>query len=262
MRRHTTTVLTGAACALIVSFGAVPALAQADDQSRLDAAIDAFEQRLTDAGWVGEPAEEGDDDQVEDEGDLTTGGDDFDACFGELAAIFENVDAEEFPGQTAIRESLEFTFSPDGVPATTEEFSFDLGNEETAAAVAVSVDDSGLELLDSFVEQMGDKATGECIRQAMEAEMTTDSASPDEVAMDFEYQVENEADLGIGDRSARLTYGFGGSVMGMSMVIDVDMYLARVDHDLVMLIHGTFGSTEVASTFDPLAELQTLVDSL
>lgn len=263
MRRHTKTILAGAACALFV-MPASPVFAQSDDQARLDGAIDAFEQRLTALGWVGELADEDEDDGVEDEGgDVTMGDDEFDECFGELAAVFEDVDDEEFPGQTAIRESLEFTFAPDnGVPATTEEFSFDFGSEETATAVAVSVDDSGLALLDSFVEQMGDKAMGDCIREAMEAEMSADSAAPDEVAMDFDVQVENEADLGIGDRSARLAFGFDGSVMGMSMILDVNMYMALVDHDLVMVMHGTFGSTEIATTLDPLAELQTLVDSL
>ena len=48
----------------------------------------------------------------------------------------------------------------------------------------------------------------------------------------------------------------------MSMVFDFNMYMARVDRDLVMLMHGTFGTPETMSGFDPLAELQTLVDAL
>jgi hypothetical protein len=268
MRRHsTTTVVAGVVTVLLVSASALPALAQAPtsqagDQARLDAAIDGFEQRLTDAGWVGEPADDDEDEDDADAGGDAIGDDEFNECFGELAAVLEDVDGEEFPGQTAMRESLEFTFVPAGaVPETTEEFSFELGDEETVAAFAVSVDDTGTQLLDSLVDTMGAKETGDCVREAMEAEMAP-SSSDEEIPAEFEFAVANEADLGVGERSARLQLGFDMDFMGMSMVFDFSMYLARVDRDLVMLMHGTFGTPAKMSGFDPLAELQTLVDAL
>jgi len=268
MRRHTQTVLAAATGAiLLLVAGASPAAAQAattptGDQARLDAAIEAFEQRMTDAGWVGEPAEEGDD-AAEGEDDSALGDDELNACLGELAVIFENVDSEEFPGQTGMRESLEFTYLPEGaVPETTEEFSFDLEAEETAAAIAVSVEDSGVELLDSFVDKIGAKETGDCMREAMEAEMAADATDEEMPVGDFSFEVENEADLGVGDRSARLTFDLAVELMGIELAFDVDMYLVRVGHDLVIVIHGTFGEVETMSGFDPLAELQTIVDSL
>jgi hypothetical protein len=263
MRRHMRTIVAGVATAVIATSSASPVSArepsQAGDQARLDNAIDSFEQRLTDAGWVGEPAE-ADETDDDDDGSDSIGDDEFNECFGELSAILEDVDAEEFPGQTAMRESLEFTYVPDGaVPATTEEF-FDLGDEETVAAFAVSVDDTGTALLDELVDAMGAKDTGDCMREAMEADMGP--SSTDEEEIEFEFAVANEADLGVGERSARVQFGLDMNFMGMPMVFDFNMYLTRVDRDLVMLMHGTFGTPEELSGFDPLAELQTLVDAL
>ena len=266
MRRYTKSIVAGTAMAVIVSASASPAFAQAPsqagDQARLDAVIDSFEQRMTDAGWVGAPAEDDDADESDTDAESDAIGDDeFNQCFGELAAVLEDVDGEEFPGQTAMRESLEFTYVPDGaVPQTTEEF-FDLGDEETVAAFAASVDDTGTALLDQLVDAMGAKETGDCMREAMEADMASSSADED-VPAEFEFAVANEADLGVGERSARVQFGLDMNFMGMAMVFDFSMYMARVDRDLVMLMHGTFGTPEELSGFDPLAELQTLVDAL
>ena len=226
MRRHTTTFVAGVATALLVIASGSPAVAeaptsQAGDQARLDAAIDSFEQRMTDAGWVGAPAEDDEDDDDADAESDALGDDEFNECFGELAAVLEDVDGEEFPGQTALRESLEFTFVPAGaVPETTEEFSFDLDDEETVAAFAVSVDDTGTELLDALVETMGAKETGDCMREAMEAEMAP-SSSDEEIPAEFEFAVANEADLGVGERSARravrIRHGLHGDVDGVRL---------------------------------------------
>jgi hypothetical protein len=221
MRRHTTTFVAGVATALLVIASGSPAVAdaptsQAGDQARLDAAIDSFEQRLTDAGWVGAPAEDDEDDDGADAESDALGDDEFNECFGELAAVLEDVDGEEF---------------------------------------------TGTELLDALVETMGAKETGDCMREAMEAQMAP-SSSDEEIPAEFEFAVANEADLGVGERSARVQFGFDMDFMGMSMVLDFNMYMARVDRDLVMLMHGTFGTPEAMSGFDPLAELQTLVDAL
>jgi hypothetical protein len=267
MRRHITTIVAGVATAMFVIASGSPAVAeaptsQADDQARLDAAIDSFEQRLTEAGWVGAPAEEDEDDDDDDGESDALGDDEFNACFGELASVLEDAGGEEFPGQTAIRESLEFTFVPAGaVPETTEEFSFDLDAEETVVAFAVSVDDTGTELLDALVDTMGAKETGDCMREAMEADMASSSTDED-IPAEFEFAVANEAGLGVGERSARVQFGFDMDFMGMSMVFDFNMYMARVDRDLVMVMHGTFGTPEELSGFDPLGELQTLLDAL
>lgn len=271
MRYPLKTAIVGAASALILSVGVQAASAQTDDQRRLDAAVDEFEQRMTEAGWVGEPADEDDDDvdeDVEDDADEDDGAiadDEFTECLGEMAAVFEgNADDDEFPGQTALRESMEFTFQPAGVgstPETTEGFSFDIEAEETIAAFAVSVDDSGVDVLDTFVDTIGSKETGDCMREAMEADMAADTG-PDDVPMELEVEVANEADIGVGDRSARLQFAMSTSFMGIPFVFDFSMYMARVDHDLVMVVHGTFGEPETLSGIDPIAELQTIVDSL
>ena len=271
MRRHVKSVFAGAACSVLLAAGALPAVASADDQARLDAAIDAFEQRMTDAGWIGEPSEDDEpddtfepddsfDDEFEDDSD--TSDDPFNECFGELSGLFEDAENAEFPGQTALRESREFTYAPEGAaPETTEEFSFELDAEETIAAFAISVDESGADLLDSFVDTIGAKETGDCMREAMEEEMAS-SSSDEELVSELEFAVENEADIGIGDRSARVSFDMSATLMGIAFDLDFNMYLARVDRDLAMVVHGTVGDVETMSGLDPLAELQTIVDSL
>ena len=265
MRRHVKSVFAGAACTVLLAAGVLPAVASADDQARVDAAIDAFEQRVTDAGWIGDPSADDEpddtfDDEFEDDSD--TSDDPFNECFGELSGLFEDAENAEFPGQTALRESREFTYAPEGAaPETTEEFSFELEAEETIAAFAISVDESGADLLDSFVDTIGAKETGDCMREAMEGEMAT-SSSDEELVSELEFAVENEADIGIGDRSARVSFDMSATLMGIAFDLDFNMYLARVDRDLAMVVHGTVGDVETMSGLDPLAELQTVVDSL
>jgi hypothetical protein len=266
MRRHISAGLAGAVIVIAGAAGS-QAYAQADDQARVDAAIAAFEQRMTDAGWSGSPVDDDEDDEADeedgDDADVTMGDDEFTECFGELAAVIEgSPDPDEFPGQTALSESMEFSYAPPGgdVTSTTEEFTFDMELEETVAAIAVSVDEANTELLDTFVDTMGAKDTGECMREAMTESLETDT-SADEIPIEFDVRVDNEADLGIGDRSARMAFGVSTSFFGMPMVFDVEMFMATVDRDLVMLMHAT-GGAEAASGFDPLAELEALADSL
>jgi hypothetical protein len=265
MRGLVRMVLAAATSGAIAIGAAVPAGAAPDDQARLDGAIDSFEQRMTDAGWSGAPADDDDDD---DGDDSALGDEEFAECLGELATLFEGTaSTDEFPGQTALRESLEFTYVPPGEPSapTTEELSFDFGVEEMIAAFALSVDDANVELIDSFVDQVGAKSTGDCLAEAMNEQLTADTIA-DELTLDFETHVANAADIGVGDRSARMEFELSTDLFGMPLTISVDLHMARVDRALVMVLHSIFGSGEIApddvSDIDPLAELGLIADSL
>jgi hypothetical protein len=141
--------------------------------------------------------------------------------------------------------------------STTEAFSLDLTGE-TVAAFAASVDDANIATVTEFIEVIGAKETGDCMRAAFEAEMALE---PDdsEVPVEFEISVTNEGDLGIGDRSAALGYELT-AVFIMPIEIELDVVFSQVGSDVVGLVHTVSG--EPTSGFDPVVELQAIVDSL
>jgi hypothetical protein len=251
MNCRTITAASLLAAAAIGSPGLV-VTAAADDQERLDAAIEAFNDRMAAAGWESEgPPDE------EDE-ELTTGDAAFTECLDGLADLFENFDADEFPGQVAASTSDEFTYvpAPDG-PATTAEFSFDL-TEETVSAFSATVDDANVGTVTQYIEIIGSKDTGDCMRQAMEAELEAESEDSD-VPVELDLNVSNEGDLGIGDHSA--AFGFElSTVFIVPITVDAEIVFAQVGNDFVGVAHLVAGDS--ASGFDPRAELQTIVDSL
>lgn len=239
---------------------AAPAYAAtaADDQARLDRLIEAFEARMTAAGWVGAPADDDDDDEeggdAGDDGSLSD--EQFAACLGQFDPLFQaTASSDELPGQTALRESLDFTYTPPGdpVPSTTDGFDFEVDPEEHVAAFAVSVDAASVPLLDMVVELIGAKSTGECITEAMDAAMT--EVDDDALDAGFDVTVSNEPDLGVGHNSARMDYGLSADMLGPSFVIDVALVSARTDRHLVLLLYSTTGGEAGPSGFDPLAEL-------
>ena len=112
---------------------ATVALGAADDQATADAAIAAFNERATAAGWVSEGPAELDEESPED--------DIFSGCAAEFASV-DAIFTGEFDGATARAYSDQFTFSPEGTqPATTGLFEFALENEEFLAAFVITVDE-------------------------------------------------------------------------------------------------------------------------
>lgn len=259
-------LFVGSTAAALTVATALPATAASDDESRLDAAMQGFNERMTEAGWesqgLPEEATQGtsvEDEDAEDE-ELTAEDEAFTECMGELGTLFEGGD-DAFPGETARAWSEEFTFSPPSdAPETTEAFSFDFdAQEEEASAFAVSVDDASVGTLEDFVEVLGSEQTGECIREALEAEMATDSSDAP-IPMEFEMDVTTEGDLGVGEQSARLGFGISANIFGIPLDLDASVLMARVGSDLVAVTH--FATGEATSGFDPVAELQALADTV
>jgi hypothetical protein len=231
--------------------------AAADDQARLDEAIDAFGERMVAAGWESQGPPDSDDDEAEDE-DVSAGDDAFLACFEEVAVVLEDFDADEFPGQLAASESDEFVFAAaDDAASTTDELlAFD-ETEETALALAVSVDDANVATVTRYIDVLGSAETADCIREAVELEMPT--GTDVDIDIEFEVSVENEADLGIGDHSAALRYHVS-TMFVVPITADIEIVFAQTGNDFAAVAHIVAG--EPQSDFDTRSELQTIVDDL
>jgi hypothetical protein len=259
--KYRSILATGALIAGMVGGAASLAAAASEDEARLDAAMAGFNERMTAAGWEsqGPVEDDADDEEDADDAEAEAAGDEAVAeCFGEMPAILENDDLDEFPGQTASSESEEFLWPlPADATDTTEAFSFDLA-EETAAAFAVTVDDANVATVTEFVELFGAKETGDCIREGLEAEMAAES-DDSEIPVEFEINVSNEADLGIGDPSAALSFDVS-TVFMVPITLSADVVFAQVGNDLVGVAYTVTGDAQ--SDFDPRAELELIVDSL
>ena len=79
-------------------------------------------------------------------------------------------------------------------------FSIDVEGE-TISAFAITVDESGTDTVEQFVEVFGSEETSECLRSAFESLMASDMEDTD-VPVDFDVEVTTASDLGIGDRVA------------------------------------------------------------
>lgn len=243
MRLHAKAVLVIAA-----AVGVAPAIAAAatDEQAQADAVIDAFESRMADAGWVstGAPSDDDEDDEEADE--------EFDECVAQFAGL-EGIDEDEFEGTVADAESDEFTFTPESEGVATTGV-FEIPQEETVAAGVLIFDEEHAKVAVEFIEVLGSDEFTECFSEALTA------AAEDEEFAGAEFEVDNQADLGIGDQSARLNFSFDVSVFGVSFEGTFALLFARVDRTMVAVIHASTGVP--TSGLDPEEELQFLVDSL
>jgi hypothetical protein len=260
--KYRSILATGALITAVVVGTTSLVAASSEDEARLDAAMAGFNERMTAAGWESQgPVEddEDDDESEDDDAEADAAGDSAVAeCFGEMPAILENDDLDEFPGQTASSESEEFLWpSPADATGTTEAFSFDLA-EETAAAFGATVDDANVSTVTEFVDLFGAKETGDCIREGLEAEMAAES-DDSEIPVEFEINVSNDADLGIGERSAALSFDVS-TVFMVPITLSADVVFAQVGNDLVGVAYTVTGDAQ--SDFDPRAELELIVDSL
>ena len=117
----------------------------------------------------------------------------------------------------------------------------------------------------TLVEMIGSAELVECVEQSIAEDMAPDSSTEpsDGVTEEsFEYTIENETGLGVGDTSASLRIAFDSEIMGESFQFDTSLYFAQVDRTLVGVLTGHSGPIEPVSGFDPLAELTALADDV
>ncbi|WP_276968569.1 hypothetical protein [Desertimonas flava] len=261
--------LAGMVIGMAVMAGSAVAPAAAADQSSADAAIDAFTQRMTDLGFVATPDDDDDDDDDADIDDTDIDdpdGDDasdpFEDCLAGSGIVVPDDPDAPMPGTTAEAESPELDFTPGGEPEPTEMFDFSPTIPESIVARVTTVDETGVELMSQLVDWMGSKDAAACFEESLVGDML-ETEGDDELDMDIpppEIEMSNSADIGVGDRSARIDMSFS-----MTFIVQIDMDLtmlfAQSDRSMVMVMHAT-GDDGPTSGVDPIAELQTIVDDL
>ena len=111
----------------------------------------------------------------------------------------------------------------------------------------VSVDEEHADELETLVEVVGSPELVECAQQSIDEQMTPDSGVltselllPEDM---FQISVDNEADLGVGDASARLHLAFEAAFFGEPLAFDTTLLFARVDRTLVAVLTGHTGSS-------------------
>jgi hypothetical protein len=221
-----------------------------DDEARLDGAIEAFNERMTDAGWESQGSmdqpSDGEDSGDDDGGLLPVDEEAFRECAGELFALFPGGEVEELPGQTAMSLS--------------DLFASDLGalSGEIVGAVLVSVDDDNVGTATEFVEAFGSEETAECLSETLSG---SGAGQFEDTPFEMEVDVGAEPDLEIGDSSAMLQLIVDAGAAGISVTtIGLDFAVAQLGNDLTALIYISLGEPD--SGFDPRAELELIVDSL
>ena len=232
------TRLLTAAPLVLVAVGGLSATVDPEDQAVADAAVAVFNERLTAAGWTStgpftQAAPEGGDDEESE----------FGSCLGGFERYLDYTDVR-FPGETARAFSDNFELEssdPEGTDALGGTFGY-------SGAVVLTAEESAVDVLDTFVEQLGAEGTVACM-----TEQEVLASAPEEVT------VSNEDDLGVGDASARLDLAVAMSYDGQEFSSAATFAAARVDRSLVVVVVGGTGGG--AGDLDPVAELAAVVDS-
>ena len=230
------------------SFGAGAVSASADDQADADAAIDAFNERMTEAGAFssGPPDMEPLDPEAEE--GLPT------ECVGQLDIALD--DGGHVEGETARAFSDDFKFSDDA-PASSDPADVVMLEGDDVNAAVITVDEANIGTIDDLVEMVGSEEMATCLEDTFAELMDQASAEASDVTIpQFTIEVDTESDLGIGDASARFSLTIESQ--GYSSVSTG--WIARSDRSLAFVGLSTTG--EQVSDFDGEAELGDLVDSL
>jgi hypothetical protein len=225
------------AMAMPLAFGApgvVLGTGEPTDQVAADAAVLVFNERLTAAGWssAGPFTESA---PVDDEAT------NFGGCLNGFEHYLDYTDVH-VEGETARAYSHSFEHdSSEPVPTDS------IGDYGYAGAVVLTVDDSAVGLLDTFVAQLGDPDTVACMMEQPTFDEVTD------------VRITNAADIGVGEASARLDFALSMRYQGTEFAVASTYAAARVDRSLVVVVAG--GSGSAAAGLDPIAELAAMVES-
>ena len=230
------TRLLAAAPLAMVALGGLPTTAAPVDQAAADAAVAVFNDRLTQAGW----SSTGPLTQAQPEGDEEG---QFGACLSGFERYLDYTDVH-FEGETARAFSHDFELVSRAGNSTDA-----TGGYGYAGAVVVTAADSAVGLLDKFVEDLGAADTTACMLGQPAFQSMTD-----------EVRITNEADVGVGDASARLDFTVTTRYEDTMLVTAATFAGARVDRSLVVLVAGRSGPG--MADLDLIAELAAMVDTL
>lgn len=214
------------------SAGAVIALDESDDQDRATAAIEQFEQRLTDAGWV----PDADDDEDDLDNDLTD--DAFTDCGDDLFAGLETALSDP----TGFGESDEFVF----IAADQSETNPLVTSEEFTTATVVLVDTAATDELTDFVDVFASEELITCFQQAAATES------------EFDDTITSGPGLKLGDQSAEIDFNLNRLVLDAPVAVDITFDVVRQGRAVVLLTTGQVGA-EPMSGLDRTEEMRLLL---
>jgi hypothetical protein len=238
-------VATSLGAAALAASG--PVSASADDQATADAAIAGFNERLTEAGGESSGPPDTTPIDAEEYSEENPGSE----CFGEFATGLDPGGHVE--GETARADGDHFSLPGDE------------GSDEIDASVVV-VDEDHADIVRDFVDEVGSEDVASCLEEAFGALLEAEAASAEDGsdATLPEYsgtiEVDAESDIGVGDASAHIRIGTAVAYDDVTYTSNVDLYAAVSGRSLAGVTVVT--EEEPATEFDPVAELEALVDSL
>lgn len=222
----------------------------------VQAAIDAFEQRLVEAGFVdtGRPASsdsQGDSDPTATTPETTNP---FEEC---NAAFFEG-ETDTLPGAEASTESNAFVFEDRSSTDTTE--MFDMTQPQQMSAVVATIDPASRQQVDDIIAGLTDPATLECLNQAMQDQLESQMGSGDELPPDaIKIEMSTPGAPGVGETSGEIDFAMEVNFMFV-IKVDARILIAR-QGDYVAMISQT-NSGGATSDLDAVEQLGLLVADL
>ena len=246
MKRLVTILVTTAiGSAALAATGSISA--SADDQAAADAAIAAFNERVTDAG--GESSGPPDTTPIDPEqyAEENPGSE----CFGDFSTGLDPGGHVE--GETARADSDHFSLPGDD------------GSDEIDAGVILVSDDHSDTLRD-FVDLLASEELATCLEEAFGALLDAEAAAAEEgsdtalAGYSGTIEVDVESDIGVGDASAHVRILTEITYDEAAYTSNLDVYAAVSGRSLAAITVGTV--EEPATDFDPVAELDALLDAM
>ena len=231
-----------------------------DDQAAADAAITAFNERMTGAGGVSDGAPDMEPAEPDDDAEKPPASE----CLDGLDEALEP--SSRFEGETARAFSDNFTFASADAPVTTDPMEFEFGESDDVTAGVITVHAAHQAVLDELIATIGSEEVAACLQEeflaadaAAQSGAAAGSAPPSDVPT-ADVTVTAEPDLGLGDASARLDIEIVSMLGDDTFGFSTSIFVARSDRTLVFFALGVVG--EQVSDLDGLEELGALLESL
>ncbi len=255
--------LTVAAILTLLAGGVASTRAAAtasDDQAAADAAITAFNERMTEAGGVSDGAPDMEPAEPDDDAEEPPASE----CLDELDEALEPT--SRFEGETARAFSDNFTFASADAPLSTDPMEFEFGENDNVTAGVITVDAAHRSVLDELIATLGSDDVADCLQDellaadaAAQSGATASSAPPSDVPT-ADVNVTAEPDLGLGDASTRLDIEIASMLGDDTFGFSTSIFVARSDRTLVFFVLGV--ANEQVSDLEGREELGALLESL